>query len=222
MDFHEQFASALAWLCAYFRSSSFKGICMSQAVAGSKTGVITLQLHEIIPIPAIPQSACWHRLFQNVVIASDFPPRARSKGFGLEISFLDLANIANSIALVEVDGGLVLDGLVTLAYPVSVLPEDDAIQWHLMLKDTSFSQMQTAEARMAALGSQGWHRELDAKKLATTRLFVGWANNAFMKIGADNTLASRISVSGAFDSDRYKTVMSYGGSFGVGYKGLPH
>lgn len=59
--------------------------------------------------------------FKNSVVASEFSPRDRENGKELEISFIDIIGLARSLALVQVEYSLVLDGLATLVYPTKFL-----------------------------------------------------------------------------------------------------
>lgn len=130
-----QLASALSWLCATVRHSPHELPSLSRtnvsAVKSVTSRGIVLHLGPITPITET--KTCWHALFTHTAIAADFPPRGREGGRGLEISFFDMISLAKSFAFVEVNGGLVLDGLVTVLYPVKKL-KDGAIQWHLVLK----------------------------------------------------------------------------------------
>ena len=134
--------------------------------------------------------------------------------------------LANSQAFVEAQGGLVLDGLVTLLYPVKNLPMDNAIQWHLELKvSNSTSQEQGLEFMhpseiMGRSDIPSWLKQLDPKKLSDSRLFLGWTSKAQVLLGTADNFASIVDVSGAFDSELTRCVKTFGGSAGIGMQGF--
>ena len=193
---------------------------MSRCSIVANASIIEIKLEPLSSLPKYGSNCCWHSLFENAVIASDFRPCPREEGAGLEISFLDMANLAKSYALVEVDGGLVLDGLATLLYPVAVLSSNEAMQWHMEVKDSKSGKILQPESYVADRGLRAWHKELNSNKLVTARIFLGWTEEAVVVIGTNFPMAAKVEVSGAFDSDRFRTVMTYGGSMGIGYKGF--
>jgi hypothetical protein len=227
--FEEQFqiAMILSWLCAALRRSCNGENSFSRPVIlGHRSAFRQISLSPDILEPIITSKSCWYPLFQNGVIAYGFPISPRSEGRGLQISFPDLVLLSKSQALVEVQGGLVLDGLITLLYPVKKLPRDHAIQWHLELKTTSADSDEDgqrfvhASEIMAMSAIQEWHKELDPEKLITSRLFLGWTSEANVVLGTQSTFASMVNNSGAFDSASTRCVKTYGGSAGIGIHGI--
>ncbi|KUJ09703.1 uncharacterized protein LY89DRAFT_740778 [Mollisia scopiformis] len=139
-------------------------------------------------------------------MASGFPISLRGEGRGLEISFPDLAGLAQSQAFVEVEGGLVLDGL------------------HMELKTpTSHSGEEAPEfvlPRMVMRTHKDWYRELDSEKLATTRVFLGWTNEAHILLGTRDCFALNVDISGAPHNQPTRCLKSYGGGIGFGIHGI--
>jgi hypothetical protein len=93
-----------------------------------------------------------------------------------------MVSLSKSRAFFEVQGGLVLDGLVTLLYPVKILSTDSAIQWHLELKVPNPSSDEDSPGFvhpseiMANSVIREWYKELDPEKLSSSRIFLGWAS----------------------------------------------
>lgn len=221
-----QFANALSWVTAAIRHSQYEGLASSHTLVGPSldgTGVISLAPGELKLFSET--ISCWPSLFQNAVIAQGYPIPARSQGKGLEISFADMTNLARSLALVEVDGGLVLDGLVTVVFPAKQLRKDNAIQWHLEMKseksEDDISSLGTHPSEvMSSCRPQSWNKELDAEKLATTRVFLGWAEKAQVVLGTESSFAMNVEVSGAFDNNPTRPLKTFGGSAGVSLLGF--
>lgn len=126
----------------------------------------------------------------------------------------------------QVQGGLVLDGIITVIYPVKELSKDHALQWHMELKTSNTRLEEDGQAFihasevMAASLKQEWYKELDPEKLATSRLFLGWTSEANVILGTQSVFASRVDCSGAFDCESSTSVKTYGGSAGIGFHGF--
>jgi hypothetical protein len=108
-------------------STSVRSINADLAI--SSKPCITLALPPLLSLKSA--GACWHTLFSHGVIAKGFSAAPRKEGKGLEISFADMAMLGKSISFVKYDGGLVVEGLRSLLIPVTELPEDGTLQWHL-------------------------------------------------------------------------------------------
>jgi hypothetical protein len=221
-----QFANALSWMTAAIRHSQHEGLAFSRTFVCSSLagpGVISLTPKLLSPVPKT--ISCWPSLFQNAVVAQGFPIPTRSEGMGIEISFVDMTNLARSLAFVEVDGGLVLDGLVTVLFPVRRLLKDKAIQWHLEMKpessgDTTSNIGTHPSVVMASCQPQSWYKMLNPEEFTTTRVFLGWAEQAQVVLGTESSFALNVEVSGAFDSNPTRPLKTFGGSAGISLLGF--
>ena len=179
-------------------------------------------------IPVIGPISCWASLFQNAVIASGFPIPSRTDGKGLEISFPDMVSLSKSHAFVKVGEGLVLDGLVTLLYPIKSLPRDGAIQWHLEIKQSESTRDERDERDefihpaqvMETHALQDWYQELDPKKISDSRIFLGWTEEAQTVLGTCKCFPMAVTVSGAFDCKPTRCVATYGGAMSLKIPGI--
>jgi hypothetical protein len=133
-----QVASALAWICAAVRYSSHNKIVHSpisisvDTNSPSSLGTVSIRLAILEQIAT--EEYCWHSLLPHAVIAKGSPIRSRVVGKGLEISFANIALLAQSMSFTEYDEGLIVEGLRSVLIPMKILPQDDAIQWHLEYK----------------------------------------------------------------------------------------
>jgi len=224
---HCQITAALSWFCAVLRRSIHKGISFSSAtILGNRSALAQISLCPDVLEPIVTLNSCWSPLFQYAVIARGFPISPRNEGRGLEISFSDMVSLSKSRAFFEVQGGLVLDGLVTLLYPVKILSTDSAIQWHLELKVPNPSSDEDSPGFvhpseiMANSVIREWYKELDPEKLSNSRIFLGWASEANVVLGTESSFALMVKNSGAFDSAPTRCVKTYGGTFGFGIHGI--
>jgi hypothetical protein len=98
-----------------------------------------------------------------------------------------MISLTRSLALVEVGKGLFLDSFTTVVYPAKHLAKDNALQWHLELKPESEDGSTTHYSQtMSQHPPREWYKTLDGKKLASSRLFLGWTPRASVKTGSDS------------------------------------
>jgi len=67
---------------------------------------------------------------------------------------------------------------------------------------------------------QEWYKELGPEKLSSVRVFLGWTSEAQVVLGTQNSFASIVDVSGAFDCEAGRNVKIYAGSTGLGMSGI--
>lgn len=227
-DIQSQLASALSWLCAAVRHSSHELPSSSHTIVSTDKS-ITLRMNissRLGPITPFPETrSCWHALFKYTSIAAGFPHRSRENGQGLEISFANMINLARSLAFVTVNDGLVLDGLVTILYPVKRLPEDGAIQWHLEMKLNKAGSDEKSEVVSSVLDAMerrecyDWYETKSRETLINSRAFLGWVEEADLILGTKD-MPMTVEASGARSLDPLGSAQTYGVSIGATFHGI--
>lgn len=194
---HEKVASAVSWLCAAIRPSSYDHVTYSSVSidapkGASKSRTIEIQLKDLEE--GFQNPSCWHPLFPHAVVAKGFPTRDRiqGKGKGLEISFSDMALLSQSLNIVEHGGGLVVEGLRSFLIPIALLP-DGSVQWHFEYKRSGHCRKPRKlfeVLKQAHLIKR--YRTLDIEDLVQRRCFLGWVDEVDVLIGTEAFSAKTI------------------------------
>jgi hypothetical protein len=226
---HLKIAATLVWL-----SSAIRYTPDNLSVSGSTLSLIGPETtpnswrFSIKPdaLTKLPESrSCWHVLFKHTVIADGFLTPDRKSGIGLEICFQDMVGLARTSSLITLDNGYLLDGFGALLIPVKYLPEDGAVQWHLVTKwdgvglDVDYGGVSSVLDIMQRNEYREWHKSQDFKTLGTSRAFLGWVENADVIIGTKD-MAMTADVSGASDLNPKFYVRTYGISGGLALHGF--
>ncbi|CZR67181.1 uncharacterized protein PAC_17080 [Phialocephala subalpina] len=197
---HISFATAFSWICAAFRRTDHDIVCRSAtsvwapmqnseikeevALESDTRKIIEIRLNDLEPIESA--SSCWYEMFPGYALASGHPIRPRKQGVGLEIAFVDMVLTSQCLSFVTKPSGLVIHGLTSVLIPMSVLPKDNAIQWHfedkLKQKDIKIAQLSEVLASPKFRDRAVLH-DLKPESLVTRRCFLGYAAKANIVIG---------------------------------------
>ena len=132
------------------------------------------------------ERCCWHPLFPHAVIARNFPVRERLEGKGLEISFANMASMAQSVDMVQHEGGLIAEGLRWYLIPSELLPSG-GVQWHLEFKRQGGASPRKRTLfevlRQDHLSKR--FKTLDIDYLIESRCFLAWAEEVEVVIGTE-------------------------------------
>lgn len=187
---HEKIASAISWFAAALRPSAHPHVTSSSVTieagkSGSEERKIQIRLNDLEEIPS--GKYCWHALFPHAVIAKTFPIRDRLRGKGLEISFPNMASMAQSTNLVECGGRLVAEGLKWYLIPSNLLP-GDGVQWHLDFKrqEGTVPRNKTLFEVLRQKHLSNRFKSLDIDYLVESRCFLGWAEEVEVVIGSES------------------------------------
>ena len=208
-------AEVLGWLAATVRTSTSATLMLSRVqLIGPAIipmhAAATFQLNlEPLKIMSEDFSMCWHPLFVHGILADQFPIPNRIWGRGLEISPFLMANLAGVIMPVEFRGGLILKGLSTALIPMEALLDEGAIQWHLLLTDSTQGTINVDE---------NFCKYNDAKNLMTSKAYLGWCSVAHVRLGTIETDHSMVSWSEPVQ--KKKTLELSGLSFGIASSGM--
>lgn len=172
---------------------------------------------------------CWYGLFKDQVVAHGFPIPDRDAGKGLEISFENMTTLARSLDFIEVDNGLVAEGLTTLLVPTLKLDHSDefALQWHLYTNRVGRDTIDRAELGLLdpkmieelSTGSlaETYHREFDSQVLSSQRAFLGWVPSAKVNVGSSKSVLN-VGESGIPYINLVKNRWTFGGSIALSGK----
>jgi hypothetical protein len=203
---HEQIASALSWISAAIRHSPYDIVVHSSTLVSAvkssgSTHRIAIRMAELKEIKT--DQPCWHSLLPHAVIAKGFPIRERNSGIGLDINFADMALLSASMSFSEYEGGLVVEGLRSLLIPKKMIPEDNAIQWHLEYKRRSNPpQKRSVSQIFTETLIHQWHKVRNSEELSEKRCFLGWAEDILVMVGTRQFFTS-----GIFRSEASQTSM---------------
>ena len=219
----KEIAEILAWLTAAVRTSPKKGFGTSTVNFFPQTptepGLSTFKIEpgEVEPLQN-ESSMCWHALFVNGVIATQFPIRDRKEGVGVEISPDLMATLSGVVAPAEFRGGLILKGLSTALIPIKRLEDDGAIQWHLVLTDANtgiIDQNICAETRESQMD---FFKAQDLKLLTGNTAYLGWCNPSTILLNTEGFNCRNVTWSDPSEKD--KKIELTGFSLGIGSSGI--
>jgi len=194
-----EIAEAMMWLCSAIRSSPI-GLCLSTSDIMYTMSYTNTEkpLQSAIDIKAADSRAiddasspCWHALFASQAVAEGFQIPKRNGGKGLETSFEIIAALSQSLNFIEIDDGLVAEGLTTVLIPVAKLGQGkyNAVQWHLEVKPPVVWPTQKSAFHILtpqlfeAMRPEKWYRERDPSLLTTAQAFLGWVPEALTLAG---------------------------------------
>jgi len=199
-------ASALSWISAAVRHSSYNVVAYSSTSISSKASIgaspsIAICLEELKPLQR--EGPCWYPLLPHAVIAKGFPIRERTVGKGLEISFADMTLLSQSMSFTEYSQGLVVEGLRSVLIPMERLLQDDAVQWHLEYKrHQKLPKKRSVSDILAGHRFSNWYKAQDSTKLTEKRCFLGWAEQVAVVIGTAEYSTTEIYYSGALPAPK--------------------
>ncbi|KAN0095173.1 hypothetical protein V8E51_015884 [Hyaloscypha variabilis] len=207
---HHQTASALSWISAAVRHSSYENVTYSSISISANTSNganprIAICLEELQPLYI--EEPCWHPLLPYAVIAKGFPIRERTEGKGLEISFADMALLSQSMSFTEYNRGLIVEGLRSVLISMKTLPQDDAIQWHLEHKRHQRLPKQTSVSEILASDRfADWYKTQAPAELTEKRCFLGWAEDVAVVIGTAEYSNTNTYYSGSLPAPKTRNV----------------
>jgi hypothetical protein len=195
---------ALDWFCAAVRVAAFpdaiglsKSTCARVMYKDNKSEAVfeeakpsqsdhalnfTFTLQRLSPLP-IGQYSCWHALFTSgVVCYSPIIQTASTEesGYGLQISYDCLIQLAAVEIPVLVNGGYVLTGYSTALIPTRTL--EDSIQWHF----EASTEGQIDPYALKSLEDGKFSTVDDLERLRKSRCYVGWCSSAQINLGTQN------------------------------------
>jgi hypothetical protein len=180
---------------------------------------IGIQLLELERVQT--NESCWHSLVPHAVIAKGFRIRKRTAGQGLEISFANMAMLSQSRSFTEFDDGLIVEGLRSVLIPTKVLPEDDAIQWHLEYKRQTEPPKKRSIAQILAMPHIfNRYKSQNPDELFHKRCFLGWAEEVVVMIGTREFSRSEVYKSEAILPPRTRRVKSNNIAMGISCLGI--
>ena len=135
---------------------------------------------------------------------------------GLEISFAAMAFLSGSLSMVELDNGLVVNGLKSLLIPVARLSDDDAFQWHFEPKARS-SRLARVSQILMKVGK--WYKEVQPHLLVEKRCFLGWTDDVHILVGTKHHSDINIGWSSTTTGPQVRHVRSHNITFGTGGMG---
>ena len=172
-------------------------------------------------------SFCWTSLFSSGTLAPGFPIPLRAAEVGIEISFDAMLKLACIEYPIYYGQAVAFRGWRTLLYPVSVSPNFERIQWHLIVCDDP-ADMRLTTSLSAMDDLQNW-KTSDIAEIRKARSFLGYCRHAEVSIGTENyRLQKSDQKSGASNEQSRgywmkKIVLSMGtsgmGAFGAGISG---
>ncbi|KAE9367993.1 hypothetical protein N431DRAFT_445061 [Stipitochalara longipes BDJ] len=204
--FQRQIASALSWISAAVRHSSYNTVAYSSTSIAAKNSTnaghnISILLEELSPLRN--EGLCWYPLLPHAVIVKGFPIRERICGKGLEISFADMALLSQSLSFTEHGQGLIVEGLRSVLIPMETIPHDDAIQWHLEYKRHSkLPKKRSVSDILASHRFSNWYKRQSPSELTERRCFLGWAEKIAVVIGTAEYSNIEIYCSGALHTPK--------------------
>ena len=177
-------AGSLAWLAATIRTSKnealtkskvqfiFQDLLLNEADASYRLILELLEDSDGGPV------MCWHSLFVNAVLAVQFPIAERTHGHGIELSPFLMARLAGIIMPVHFLGGHILKGLSTALIPMEEFEGDGAIQWHLLVTESTEDIIKVKD---------DFFKVKDVQTLMERKAYLGWCNVAKVLLGTDES-----------------------------------
>ncbi|RAL62010.1 hypothetical protein DID88_002499 [Monilinia fructigena] len=194
-------AQTLAWLAAAIRYSNFTKLHESRASMDFYLldGALSCTIKSLPLTPLFEfciDSACWHSLFTNSVLAIDYPPsKPRGYGQGLSIPVELLMSLARTTIITELYKGFIIQGYQYVLVPVGNLTTDRVeaacsnaiIQWHLI--DTRSLDVSSASLpNRADRGIRSVAKNIDILNSFIkpgSHAFLGWCSKVNIHVGAD-------------------------------------
>jgi tetratricopeptide (TPR) repeat protein len=218
-------AEVLTWLSCVFCKRSGSGLQKSVASPPESTSVGYKIISSSLTDISRDAWTCWHPLFPNKVIVTGFqiPDRPASMK-GLEIDFGLLIELAGIDYPVSEDGGIHLEGLYTMLYPMKIHSANIfCLQWHLscaMGEDRS-NEKKLAAFKRASMPKR-WYKTNSLAELQNPhRHFLGWCDYSVITLGTKGQNYSEVKRSKADKklsiTAELSTTLTFGATFhGVG------
>ena len=128
------------------------------------------------------RNVCWRKLFQNPVIASGYPTRARDPGEdGLQLSLQMMLLLGQAPWITSYGETTMLKGFNSLFVPMAC--PDSSILWHFLLNE---DENRLSYNRGLEAMTEGY--ALDNATLQSRRHFVGWTQAADVVAGKSRTI----------------------------------
>ena len=213
-----QIACFLSWLCAATRYSQHERICHSNIKWSiNDSGLIIEQA----PSTFVQHKVCWHNLFSNTVIATQFSIPQRHQGEGLEIRLSDMLSLARSLRMLELHRCFVAEAPQNLLIVMAKCSDDGGYQWHLEEKRCPDSREgKTKKFTTAEILSRpkfsSCLRGINIDILKDARHFLGWTPSAEIVLATSVRKPSDFISSGAQGPSHTRTrITAY--NLGVGF-----
>jgi len=194
-----QIACFLSWLYAATRYSQQQGICHSELNWKIDDSVLNI---ERAPLTLVQHKTCWHHLFSNTVIATQFIIPQRFQGQGLEIRLSEMLSLSRSLRMLELHQCFVAEASQNLLIVMAELSDDGGYQWHLEEKrcpksrEGKTKKLTTAEI-LSRPKFQSCLKGVDIDTLKDARHFLGWTPSAEVVLATSVRKPSDFTLSGA-------------------------
>jgi hypothetical protein len=208
-----ELAQQLSWLSSVFRVPRSGELSVSEVYL-RRCGPSTF---EIAPTSlqriANGEQSCWHRLFENAVIAQGFPIPQRDGEMGIEIPFDIMTRLAGTLYSVSYKDGTYLKGFSTLLFPTAWT--GTSIQWHL-----DASPDEDPYISVGQILKHDWVKINDLKLLATARSFLGAYKNVVVHLATDTSSYQDVEYSGANDESTSTLISPEAAQIGTSGMGI--
>ena len=176
-----EFAQQLSWLAASFRIPQSEKLTLSESVLqwerDSHFQLLLLDLQQI----AANEFSCWYPLFENGVVAREFPIPSRQGEIGLELPFGVMATLARVTYPMELYDGIILKGPSTALLPIKCsFALTASVQLHFIASDAHDLQL---PMNSVANHVSTWYETTDFDLLSKARTFLGYCKNAGIHLG---------------------------------------
>lgn len=212
-----QIVCFLSWLCAATQHSDHQELCRSELRWKINDSFLIVRL---LPLDIVYRKACWHHLFSNTVIATQFRIPRRFQGQGLEIGLGDMLSLSRSLRMLEQHQCFVAEAPQNLLILMAKVSDDGGYQWHLEEKGrTDIGEGKTKKLTTTEILSRpkfsSCLRGIDINTLKDARHFLGWTPSAEVVLATSFEKPSEINLSGAQRPCHTRTpVTAY--NFGIG------
>lgn len=213
-----QIACFLSWLSAATRCPQDEGIWHSELKWEIKDSVLMIQR---APLTVVQHKICWHNLFSNMVIATQFGIPRRHEGKGLEIRLSDMLSLSRSLRMLELHHCFVAEAPQNLLIVMAEVSDDCGYQWHLEEKGrTDLGEGKTKKLTTTEILSRpkfnSCLRGINNETLRDARHFLGWTHSAEVVLATSARKPSGFTMSGAQGPFHTRTsVTAY--NFGIGF-----
>jgi len=203
-----RFAQLLAWLSAVFRNPNYGTISWSKVNIQKKaaTGNDDDDDNDVAAAERVPQRAvfdidlmaltginfderfsCWQLIFNNTVIAADFPVPERTNEVGLELPFQAMLTLSRVSYSLQTPKAVVFKGYSTALVPQGQPnPESipESIQWHFIQSSTSKEKLDVIEVYQHIPEDL---KDLTVERLSNARTFLAYDANVCVQLGTKDS-----------------------------------
>jgi hypothetical protein len=205
----------LAWLSATFRSSGLSGISLSD-VEFQPTGAEKFEI-SLLPLEMNVEkdkTTCWHPMFQNFVIAHNFPIPERGNEAGLELAFDLMVTLGRIWYPLDCFDTTILKGYSTALVPI--YEERDSVQWHFVADPDRAKQMELEKIKLYCEMAV---KNVDYESLIRKRTFLALWEYADINLGTKYSGYDTMTASEA-DVEHSRPAIAREVSVGVGTPGM--